>query len=131
MTQFEFKLWLATHYKRGQKQFDRLLFLAHFGEVAESCGATPINDSTLNNWLTEGRNPPDYYGGLPFEQFLELVLERKNNPTPPAAIYTVQIALSEAENQALIETAQQAESTPEDFLRLCLRIGFEDECGIE
>lgn len=131
MTQSEFKSWLAAHYKRGQEQYNRQLFLAHFGEVARACDATPISEATLNNWLGKGRNPPDYYGGIAFEQFLGLVLDRKNNPAPPAAIYTVQIALSEAENQALIETAQQAESTPADFLRLCLRLGFEDECGIE
>lgn len=131
MTQSEFKSWLAAHYKRGQEQYNRQLFLAHFGDVANACGATPISEATLNNWLGKGRQPPDYYGGITFDQFLALVLERKDNPTPPAAIYTVQIALDEAELQALIETARRAESTPEQFLAICLRIGFEDECGIE
>lgn len=132
MTQSELKSWLTTHYKRGQ----RPLFVAHFNEVAKALSAPPISEGAenktapaLNNWLS--RNPPANYGGIAFERFLGLVLERKNNPEPPAAIYTVQIALDEAEHQALLKTARAAETTPEQFLATCLRISFEDECGIE
>lgn len=132
MTRIEFKEWLAANYERGQ----RLLFAAHFNEVAKMLSAPQISEGAtnklapaVNNWLS--RNPPTHYGGITFERFLALVLERKNNPQPPAKIYSVGIALTEQENKILLKTAKKAMSTPEDFLALCLRIGFEDECGIE
>lgn len=132
MTKDQFKLWLSTHYERGQ----RPLFAAHFNEVAASLGAPPISEGAsnklapaVNNWLS--RNPPAQYGGIPFERFLTLVLERKNDPKPPAKIYSVEIALTERENKILLKTAKQALSTPDQFLALCLRIGFEDQTGLD
>ncbi len=132
MTKDQFKDWLSENYGRGQ----RLAFVAHFNEVAKSLSAPPISEGAanklapaVNNWLT--RNPPVQYDGIPFERFLTLVLERKNNPKPPAKIYSVEIALTERENKILHKTAKQAMSTPEQFLALCLRIGFENQTGLD
>jgi len=128
MTNKELAKWLRAHYQRGS-QINRIAFLADVDATLEALGAEPISLAQINHWLS--RNPPADIAGRSFEEFLALTLERKDNPEAPARIYTVSLALSAEEDKILRRTAKRARSTPEVFLGLCLRIGFEDECGIE
>jgi hypothetical protein len=125
VTKEQFKSWLAANYSRGQ----RLAFVADFSAVAEAAGGKPVSLDAVENWLY--RNPPAQVGALSFGQALALTLERKAQPAKAAAIYTVHFALDERENKILLKTAKRAKVAPEQFLAICLRIGFEDQTGLD
>lgn len=119
----DFKSWLDANYPRGR----RLRFVADYNAVAESLGAKPASGSRLNHWLHD-RQPPAQVAGLPFEQFLALVLERRGAPLP-AATYLVHFSVDEATKQALEQIAAGG-TTVEDFLRCVLYAAVEDEVEI-
>lgn len=124
MTRSDFKLWLDANYARGR----RLEFVADYNAVAESLGAKPTSGSTVNHWLHD-RQPPAQVAGLPFERFLSLALERRDNPAPPAATYLIHFSVDEATKQALEQIAAGG-TTVEDFLRCVLYAAVEDEVEI-
>lgn len=122
MTQTELKKWITNHLGDGQW----LKFAALISEVRESKGLKPLSNKSIASWLYESdRNPPAYV-----ESYLPIILARLANPEP-TTIYTIHLALTKADVKALKRTAKAACSTPEEFLHLCARIGFEDQCKIE
>jgi hypothetical protein len=128
MTTTELTTWLTTNYPRGEG-INRLAFVADVDATLAALGAEPISLSQLNNWLS--RTPPETLAGRAFDQFLALVLERRDNPERAAAIYTINFAVSAQENEVLLKTAKRAKATPQAFLELCTRIGFEDQTGLD
>lgn len=114
--------FIESHYGKGRW----LSFAADLNAVRESKNLEPITNAAISNWLhTADRNPPAW-----LDEYLPLVEARLANPEA-AIIYRVPIALSEQEHKILLRTAKRARSTPDQFLALCARIGFESECGIE
>ena len=131
MDKFDFPRWLRDNYGRGQ----RLAFVADFNAVAESLGASPISlgangklPPALNNWLC--RNPPAQYGGLPFEQFLALVLQRKDTVIQVAKIYRLAVPVDKEMMEFLEAEAAESGTKPEHFLLTTLLGQLDDELEI-
>jgi hypothetical protein len=122
MTQTKLLDFIETSYGKGRW----LSFAADLNVIRESKGLEPLTNQAVSNWLhTKDRNPPAW-----LDEYLPLIEARLANPEA-AIIYQIPLALSEEENKILIRTAKRAHSTPEEFLRICARIGFEDQCGID
>jgi hypothetical protein len=122
MTQSQLLSWIESHYGKGRW----LSFAVDLNAVRESKGLKPLSNQAISNWLhTAGRNPPAW-----LDAYLPLIEARLANPEA-AIIYQIPLALTEKENKILIRTAKRAHTSPDDFLRICARIGFENQCGIE
>lgn len=120
MTTNELDSWLRQHFSRGKKQIDRAAFAARFNEVSRE----QINLSTVNNWLS-GRAIPDWVGDV-----LPRIEARLSQPDN-SQVFMIPLALSPVEILMLKRTAKQAQTSPEAFLSLCARIGFEGQFGID
>ena len=107
---------------------ERLAFVADFSAVAASLSAPPISGDGVENWLY--RNPPAQYGGIAFERFLALVLERRDNSAPAAKIYSVAVPVDAATMEFLEAEAAESGLPPESFLRTTLLVQLEDELEI-
>lgn len=116
MTANELDSWLRQHFSRGKKQINRAMFAARFNEVSRE----QINLSTINNWLS-GRAIPDWVGDV-----LPRIEARLSQPDN-SRVFMIPLALSPAEATILERTAKKAQTSPEAFLAICARIGFEDQ----
>jgi hypothetical protein len=122
MTQQELIEFIEANYGKGAW----LMFVADINAIRETKNLEPLSVGAVSNWLHKtDRNPPSWLA-----EYLPLIKARLANPEA-AIIYQIPLALSREESKILIRTAKQAHSTPEEFLRICARLGFEDQCGIE
>lgn len=120
MNRKEFEKWLETHFPGHKHMSPRLMaFLEIYGHVAK-----PIKIKAAQAWLDRDRIPEKAVLLLP------KIAERVAQPVT-LHHFSVSIALNDEELAALQSTAAKACSTPAQFLPICLRIGFESECGIE
>ncbi len=120
MNRKEFEEWLETHFPGYRFMSPRLMaFLDIYGQVAD-----PISIKAAQAWLDRDKIP---------EKAKLLLPEIARRAAQPVTLhqFSVSIALNDEELAALESTAAKAESTPAQFLPICLRIGFESECGIE
>lgn len=96
-----------------------MAFLDIYGQLAK-----PLSIKAAQAWLGRDHIPEKVVLLLP------QIAERVAQPVTLHQ-FSVSISLSDDELAALERAAAAAESTPAQFLALCLRIGFEDQCGIE
>lgn len=115
MNQSDLKAWVKAH---GLTRAE-LVNQVNLGR------AKPLSAAAINKWLDDSsRKPPAWLDAL-----LPVIEARLASPER-AVIFTVLLALSEDEAKALRRTARRAHQTPEKFLSLCARLGFESECGL-
>ena len=120
MNKEKFEEWLETHFPGHRFMSPRLMaFLGIYGQMA-----SPISIKAAQAWLVRNHIP---------EKVVLLLPQIAARVAQPITLhqFSVSIALSDDELAALERTSAKAESTPAQFLGLCLRIGFEDQCGIE
>jgi hypothetical protein len=125
MTSTELSNWILNNYGRGQ----RLAFVADYNATAEVLGAEPVSADALNHWLYD-RKPPAEVRGMNFSAFLELVLQRKQEPSTTARIYNVTLPVDAATAQAIDEIAGESGVSAETFLRTTLYAAVGDEVSI-
>ncbi len=120
MNRQQFETWLETHFPAYKYTSPRLMaFLEIYGQLAK-----PLSIKAAQAWLSRDKIPEKVVLLLP------QIAERAAQPVTLHQ-FSVSIALNDEELTALKSTAAKAESTPAQFLALCLRIGFADQCGIE
>jgi hypothetical protein len=120
MNKQQFLQWLETHFPAHKFTSPRLMaFLEIYGQLAK-----PLSIKAAQAWLSRNKIPEKVVLLLP------KIAERVAQPVT-LHHFSVSIALNDEELAALQSTAAKACSTPAQFLPICLRIGFESECGIE
>ncbi len=89
-----------------------MAFLEIYGQLAK-----PLSIKAAQAWLSRNKIP---------EKVVLLLPKIEERAAQPITLhqFSVPIALNDEELAALERTAAKAESTPAQFLALCLRIGF-------
>lgn len=130
MNNKQFEQWLETHFPGRKYTQEKLAaFLSIYDQLAKELNLAPVKlytpMKTAFSWLHTGRKVPKH--------ILAILPQIEARAALPVNLhhFSVPIALNDAELAALQSTAARACSTPADFLRQCLQIGFEDQCGIE
>ena len=120
MNKEKFEEWLETHFPGHRFMSPRLMaFLGIYGQMA-----SPISIKAAQAWLVRNHIP---------EKVVLLLPQIAARVAQPITLHQTFViwGIHHGTFLALERTAAQAQSTPAQLLALCLRIGFEDQCGIE
>jgi hypothetical protein len=104
----------------------RVQFAEHLNALREPHGHKPVGEKAIQQWLYNAdRSIPAWV-----DAYLPLIEARLANPEKPV-LYQITVVLSKGEEKLLKRTAKRAGVSPEKFLEICARLGFESECRIE